>query len=104
MTDPQKDTQRALAAAKIILDGRDPRAETGAVMVTLENLVALMLLAAMNNEHRKAAKRWATETGDKYSKKYNRSRQKKGRALGTTPFRLRQPHAACWARQCAQPQ
>lgn len=28
MTDPQKDTQRAIAAAKLILDGRDPRTDS----------------------------------------------------------------------------
>lgn len=55
MTEPQKDTQRALAAAKHILDGRDPKRELGAVMVTLENLVALVLLAGMDNDPRKAA-------------------------------------------------
>lgn len=55
MTEPQKDTQRALAAAKYIFDGRDPKRELSAVMVTLENLVALVLLAAMDNDTRKAA-------------------------------------------------
>lgn len=55
MTEPQKDTQRALAAAKHIFDGRDPKRELGAVMVTLENLVALVLLAAMDNDTSKAA-------------------------------------------------
>lgn len=53
MTEPQKDTQRALAAAKILLDGRAP--DSSAVMVTLEGLVSLMLLAHMGNDSRKAA-------------------------------------------------
>lgn len=55
MTEPQKDTQRALAAAKHVIDGRDLKREYGAVMVTLENLVTLVLLAAMDNDTRKAA-------------------------------------------------
>ena len=53
MTEPQKDTQRAIAAAKLILDGRDPK--DSSVLVTLEGLVALVLLASMGNDHEKAA-------------------------------------------------
>lgn len=53
MTEPQKDTQRALAAAKLIIDGRNPR--DSAVLVTLEGLVSLVLLAAMGNDTHKAA-------------------------------------------------
>ena len=55
MNEPQKDTQRALAAAKIIFDGRDPQADAGAVMTTLEGLVTLVLLAVMGRDERKAA-------------------------------------------------
>ena len=55
MNEPQKDTQRALAAAKLIIDGRDPKDDYGAILVTLENLVALILLATMDQDHRKAA-------------------------------------------------
>lgn len=55
MTESQKDTQRALAAAKLLIDGRDPHAEMGAIMTTLEGLVALMLLVAMDQDQRKAA-------------------------------------------------
>lgn len=55
MTEPQKDTQRALAAAKLIIDGRDASADLGAIMTTLEGLVALILLAVMGNDSRKAA-------------------------------------------------
>ena len=55
MTEPQKDTQRALAAAKLIIDGRDPGADHGAILVTLEGLVSLVLLAVMGNDERKAA-------------------------------------------------
>lgn len=55
MTEPQKDTQRALAAAKLLIDGRDPRADMGAIMTTLEGLVAVMLLTVMSSDQRKAA-------------------------------------------------
>lgn len=53
MNEPQKDTQRALAAAKLIFDGRDPG--DASVMVTLEGLVTLVLLAHMGRDQRKAA-------------------------------------------------
>ena len=55
MTEPQKDTHRALAAAKLLIDGRDPRADMGAIMTTLEGLVSLMLLTVMDRDQRKAA-------------------------------------------------
>lgn len=55
MTEPQKDTQRALAAAKLLIDGRDPKADMGAIMTTLEGLVSLMLLTVMDRDQRKAA-------------------------------------------------
>ena len=55
MTEPQKDTQRALAAAKLIIDGRDPNRDMGAIMTTLEGLVSLVLLAVMRNDPAKAA-------------------------------------------------
>ena len=55
MTEPQKDTQRALAASKLIIDGRDPNADVGAIMTTLEGVVTLMLLAVMRQDQRKAA-------------------------------------------------
>lgn len=55
MTEPQKDTQRAIAAAKLLIDCRDPRADMGAIMTTLEGLVSLMLLTVMDRDERKAA-------------------------------------------------
>jgi hypothetical protein len=54
MTEPQKDTQRAIAAAKAIIDGRDPNDDSSAILVTLESLVSLVLLAVMGNDHHKA--------------------------------------------------
>jgi len=55
MTAPQKDTQRALAAAKLIFDGRDPAKDSSAILVTLEGLVSLVLLAVMGRDEQKAA-------------------------------------------------
>lgn len=54
MTEPQKDTQRAIAAAKMVVDGRDIDADFGAILTTLEGLVSLILLAVMGNDERKA--------------------------------------------------
>ena len=55
MNEPQRDTQRALAAAQIIFDGRDPATDSSGVLVTLEGLVTLVLLAVMNRDESKAA-------------------------------------------------
>lgn len=55
MTDASKDTKRALAAAKIILDGRDPVKDRSTVLITLDHLIATVLLVAMEGDHRKAA-------------------------------------------------
>ena len=55
MTEPQKDTQRAIAAAKLLFDGRDPRDDSSSILVTLEGLVSLVLLATMGNDPDKAA-------------------------------------------------
>jgi hypothetical protein len=54
-SDLQKDTQRAIAAAKLLIDGRDPNRDMGAIMTTLEGLVSLMLLTVMGRDERKAA-------------------------------------------------
>lgn len=55
MNEPRKDSMRANAAAKALLDGRDPIADRGAVMVTLEHLVSTVLLVAMDRDPKKAA-------------------------------------------------
>lgn len=54
MTPPEKDTRRAIAAAKQIVDDRDPEAQRADVMVTLEHVVAIVLMATMGRDHRKA--------------------------------------------------
>ena len=55
MTEPQKDTQRAIAAAKLIIDDRNPFEDSSSILVTLEGLVSLVLLAVMENDERRAA-------------------------------------------------
>lgn len=45
MHEAQKDTQRALAAAKHIIDGRDPDSDGSSILVTVEHAIATVLLA-----------------------------------------------------------
>lgn len=54
MHDSQKDTQRALAAAKEIFDGRNPAEDMSKVLITLDHMVATVLIAAMGNDPKKA--------------------------------------------------
>ncbi|MEI4262821.1 hypothetical protein V8352_13720 [Roseovarius sp. D0-M9] len=44
-----------LRAAKEIVEDRDPRADLGEVMVTLEGTIACVLLVVMDADHEKAA-------------------------------------------------
>lgn len=55
MGQSQRDTQLAVAAAKLIIDDRDINEDHGSILVTLEGAVSLILLAAMGNDHSKAA-------------------------------------------------
>jgi hypothetical protein len=55
MSENVKDTARAFAAAKAIIDGRDPSKEYAAILVTAEHAIAAILLAVMNRDARKAA-------------------------------------------------
>lgn len=55
MTEPQRDTQRYLTAARLIIDGRDPNVDSSSILVTLEGLVTLVLLVTMGNDAAKAA-------------------------------------------------
>lgn len=55
MNTPQQDTQRVNAAAAKIIDGRDPIADRGAVMVSLEGAVTAVLLLVMDRDPEKAA-------------------------------------------------
>jgi hypothetical protein len=49
MTEAQKDTQRSLAAAKAIFDGRDPKRDFSSILVTTEHTIATVLLAVMGD-------------------------------------------------------
>lgn len=55
MTEPERDTQRAVSAAKLIIDERDLSADSSAILVTLEHHIALVLLAVMDQNPTKAA-------------------------------------------------
>jgi hypothetical protein len=55
MDEAKKDTQRALAAAKAIFDGRDPMTDYSAILVTAEHAIATILLAIFRNDPAKAA-------------------------------------------------
>lgn len=54
MGDPRKDMDRYLAAARAIVDGRDPATDRGDIMVTLEGAVAAVLVFVMGGDHGKA--------------------------------------------------
>lgn len=54
MTPPERDTQRVIETVKALLDGRDPQADLGEVMITLEGVVTATLLMVMNQDRRKA--------------------------------------------------
>ena len=54
MHDAQKDTKRALAAAKAICDGRHPVNDRSTVLITLDHTIATILLTAMGNDPKKA--------------------------------------------------
>lgn len=45
MHEAAKDTQRAIVAAKAIIDGRDPIGEQSSILVTAEHAIAAVLLA-----------------------------------------------------------
>lgn len=49
------DTSRALAAAKAIIDGRDPGKDASQILVTAEHAFACVLLATHGGDARKAA-------------------------------------------------
>lgn len=49
------DTPRALAAAKAIIDGRDPVKDASKILVTAEHAFACVLLATHGADPRKAA-------------------------------------------------
>jgi hypothetical protein len=54
MAENVKDTQRAILAAKAIIDGRDPIAQQSEILVTAEHAITSILLLCMGDS-RKAA-------------------------------------------------
>jgi hypothetical protein len=44
MSEASKDTERSLAACKALIDGRDPVADMGSILVTLEHAITTILL------------------------------------------------------------
>ena len=54
MTEASKDTMRALEAARHILDGRRPVEDMSQILVTLDHVIATVLLVTMNNDPKKA--------------------------------------------------
>lgn len=54
MDEAQQDTQRAIAAARALLDGRDPETEAPQILITLDHLIAMMLVITQGGDHRKA--------------------------------------------------
>lgn len=51
---PSRDSQLAVNAAKLILDGRDPVKDRARVLVTLDHVIATILLVAMDRDPKKA--------------------------------------------------
>lgn len=54
MSEASKDTKRAIAAAKLILDSRDPVKDRSQVLITLDHTIALLILVAMEQDPKKA--------------------------------------------------
>lgn len=54
MSQASRDTQLAVQAVKIILDGRDPVKDRSTALITLDHTIALMMLVAMEKDPRKA--------------------------------------------------
>lgn len=55
MSEAAKDTQRAIAACKKILDGRDPQKDYAKVLVTTEHTIAALLITIMGDPRKAAA-------------------------------------------------
>lgn len=54
MKQPSRDSQLAIEAAKLILDGRDPVRDRAQVLITLDHTIATLLLVAMERDPKKA--------------------------------------------------
>lgn len=54
MGEPSKDVKRVVAAAKLLIDDRNIVTDFASILVTLEHLVALVLLTSMERNPRRA--------------------------------------------------
>lgn len=54
MHDAQKDLPRAQAAARAIIDGRDPAEDFSTILITLDHTIATVLLVTMGMDATKA--------------------------------------------------
>ena len=55
MSEAAKDPGRALAATKAIIDGRDLEKDFGAILVTTEHAIAMLLVGLMRDPRKAAA-------------------------------------------------
>ena len=55
MNEAEKDTRRAIAACRAILDGRDPQLDGLGILVTAEHAIATLLLTLMGDPRKAAA-------------------------------------------------
>lgn len=62
MNQPSRDSQLALEAAKLILDGRDLVKDRAQVLVTLDHTIATLLLVAMDRDPKKAVQMFTEGT------------------------------------------
>lgn len=62
MPQPSRDSQLAIQAAKVILDGRDPVADRAQVLITLDHLIASVLLVTMEGNARHAVEMFTEGT------------------------------------------
>lgn len=54
MHDAKKDSARAIAAAKIIVDDRHPLTDRADILVTLDHVIAAILVVAMEGDTKNA--------------------------------------------------
>ena len=55
MTEAQKDTIRAIAACRAVLDGRDPKDSASSILVTAEHAIASLLIILMRDPRKASA-------------------------------------------------
>jgi hypothetical protein len=54
MTGTSEESRRSVAAAFVLIEGRDPIADRPEILVNLDRLIALVLLACMDRDPKKA--------------------------------------------------